>query len=64
MKYLDTIFEQVQTDNLSADMLLGLLTATLPARSRLSCRKTFFSEVEMVLRDRGEFKDGLLTGLE
>jgi len=61
---LDTLLVRLPTNTLSADMLLGVLTATLPARSRLSNRMEFFHNVEASLKERGEFEDGLLTGLE
>jgi len=61
---LDSLLERLPTNTLSADMLLGVLTATLPARSRLANRKEFFCDVEACLKDRREFEDGLLTGLE
>ncbi|MCH7989825.1 MAG: hypothetical protein IID46_11845 [Planctomycetes bacterium] len=61
---LDSLLVQLPTNTLSPDMLLGVLTATLPARSRLSNRKEFFHNVEASLKERGEYEDGLLTGLE
>ena len=44
--------------------LLALLTSTLPARSRLPYRPTFFSMVEKHLKSTNQWEDGLLTGLE
>jgi len=61
---LNLLLPQLNVNDLSADILLGLLTATLPARSRLSCRKEFYCDAEASLRDRDELEDGLLTGLE
>lgn len=61
---LDSLLEQTLIEDQSTDLLLGLLTSTLPARSKLSSRKKFFSEVEVCLENREELEDGLLTGLE
>lgn len=61
---LDMILQRVPVREFSVDVLLGLLTATLPARSRLPSREDFFSETEQVLRERAEYEEGLLTGLE
>jgi hypothetical protein len=61
---LDSLLQQVRLGDMSIDVLLGLLTATLPARSRLPSRQAFFRETENALREWGEYEDGLLTGLE
>ncbi len=59
----DSLLSQLSADKFSADVLLGILTATLPARSRLPSRPRFYHAVESTLRGRGELEDGLLTGL-
>jgi hypothetical protein len=51
-------------DEYSVELLLGILTATLPAKDRLPERAEFFRRVEETLRSRGELKDGLLVGLD
>jgi len=61
---MDLLLLQLCVKNLSTDVLLGLLTATLPARSRLHRRGAFFLDVKNILRDRHELEEGLLTGLE
>lgn len=61
---LGRLLDAVQTAEYSADLLLGLLTATLPARSRLPARAAFFERVQRTLQQRGELESGLLTGLE
>lgn len=61
---LDSILSKMRIDNVSVDILLGLLTSTLPGRSRLPSRPEFFRTVEQVLKKRGEYEEGLLTGLE
>jgi len=61
---IDQILTNVKVIEQSADILLALLTATLPARSKLSERAKFFSEVEEALKQRGEWENDLLVGLE
>ena len=61
---LDSVLKTLDAEHLSLDVILGVLTATLPARRRLPTRKTFFQEAERTLRARGEYDDGILTGLE
>jgi hypothetical protein len=61
---LDLVLAELPVSDLSIDLLLGILTATLPARSRLSNRAHLFAEIVGVLTERREYQDGLLTGLE
>jgi hypothetical protein len=61
---LDVVLQRAPVQDLSADVLLALLTATLPARSRLNARPDFFRIAETTLKTRGEYETGLLTGLE
>lgn len=61
---IDELLQDVATSDLSLNVLLGLLTATLPARSRLRSRTEFFQRVDETLRIRGEWEEGLLVGLE
>lgn len=61
---VDEILSQMDVSEYSADILLGVLTATLPARDELKSRPQFFREVEQSLRRRGEYEDCLLVGLE
>lgn len=60
---LDELLAKVSVETLSIDMILGLLTATLPATSQLPARNRLRVEAETVLRNRGEYEDGLLAGL-
>jgi hypothetical protein len=64
LKALDAVLANAPRADLSTDLLLGLLTATLPAKNRLPSRPTLFRDTEAVLRNRGEYEEGLLTGLE
>jgi hypothetical protein len=61
---LDQILAQSCPENLSVDLLVGVLTVTLPARNRLDNRKGFFERVKLALQNRGELQDDLLIGLE
>ena len=51
-------------DELSTAQLLTILTATLPACTKLPARATFFDRVRQFLRGRGEDADTLLSGLK
>jgi hypothetical protein len=61
---VDNLLSQASVGSFSVDVLLGLLTATLPARSKLQARAKFFAEVEASIKTRGEWENGLLAGLE
>lgn len=61
---LDSILSGVPVAELTVDILLGLLTATLPARNRLHSRNPLFRQIEQTLKNRGQLEPGLLTGLE
>lgn len=61
---VDQLLIEIMPGDFSVDLLLGLLTATLPAKNRLSNREAFFERVAQTLHDRGEAKDGLLVGLD
>jgi hypothetical protein len=61
---VDSILKHVNAEQFSVDILLGLLTSTLPARTQLPARGAFFEKVEREITKRGEWEEGLLTGLE
>lgn len=61
---LDAMIAGIRADDFSGVMLVGILTATLPAGDKLQSRPKFFEDVEVTLRRRGELEAGLLTGLE
>lgn len=60
---VDQLLATVSVADLSLDLLLALLTATLPARNQLANRARFFAAIEETLRQREEYDDGLLIGL-
>ncbi|HQZ66689.1 MAG TPA: hypothetical protein PLY87_16470 [Planctomycetaceae bacterium] len=61
---LDSIIEGLDVEQLSVDVLLAVLTITLPAKDKLTTRNEFFECVKRTLKDRGEYMEGLLTGLQ
>ena len=61
---LDLMLKNVDADLLPTDILLGLLTATLPAKTKLPSRSIFFRLTEMQIKTRAEWEEGILTGLE
>ena len=61
---VDQLLQDISPSDYSVELLLGILTATLPAKDELSSRAQFFQQVREVLRERGELKEGLLVGLD
>lgn len=61
---VDSLLGKIDIRNSPLDILLGYLTATLPAKSRLPSRAKFFHDVEAFLRETGRMEEGLLSGLE
>jgi hypothetical protein len=61
---VDRLLLETAPESLSVDLLIGLLTATLPAKDRLPNRKYFLERVERSLQERGELESGLLVGLD
>lgn len=60
---VDLLLSTLSVSDLSMDLLLSILMATLPAKKRLVERDRFFKNVEQILRQRHELRDGLLIGL-
>jgi hypothetical protein len=63
-EFLNEELANTRLDGLSSDVLLGLLTATLPARSKLPFRQTLFNITKRLLKSRGHYEHGILDGLE
>jgi hypothetical protein len=61
---IDALLAAAKPELLTVDLLLSLLTATLPVRTQLSARPTFFQEVRRVFQTWGENVGELLRGLD
>lgn len=61
---LDALLKKPNTERLSIDILIALLTATYPAKSKLSSRKELFKNAEIAIQNSGEDPASLLQGLE
>jgi len=61
---LDAAIAAYQPEQMETALLLGVLTATLPARSKLPARAKFYEDVERIVAERGEMEPGLLDGLK
>lgn len=59
----DSILEKIDVDVYSLDIILSLLTATLPVRSKLPSRKKLLKDIETKLRNTGQYKESILSGL-
>ena len=60
-------FISVVTDNLNTahiDLLLGVLTCSLPRKSKIVSRSKFFDDVEAKLKLLPEWSENLLLGLK
>lgn len=60
---LNLLIKRLIVKDLETDILLGYLTATLPAKSKLPFRQVFVARCCKTIKDRGEFEEGLLKGL-
>jgi hypothetical protein len=61
---VDQILAESRPENLSVDLLVGVLTVTLAAKNQLNSRFEFCERVKLALQNRGEVQEGLLIGLE
>ena len=61
---MDEMLSTMYPDNLSITVMLGVLTSTLPVKSRLTNRPAFFEMVKAEITARGNMEDQLLEGLE
>ena len=62
--YVDRFISSLNVKEFSTDFLLAVLTATLPAKSKLGSRKSFYLDVCYELKDRGEDYKELTKGLK
>lgn len=63
-KKVNQLLVDTETDNYSVELLLGILTATLPAKNQLQDRAEFYKRTARTLKSRGELQEGLLVGLD
>lgn len=61
---IEFILENCDVPSTPVSILLTILTATAPAKSKLIFREGFYSRVEGFLAESGQFEEGLLNGLE
>jgi hypothetical protein len=61
---VDALLSSIDPEHASIDVLLGVLTATLPAASLLPSRSELLKQVRGMLESAGEPSDQLLAGLE
>lgn len=61
---LDAELASSDLERAGTDLLLGILTATLPRKSMLPSRKRLFRETKRILKRRGHYERGLLSGLK
>lgn len=54
----------IDPNEFGTDVLLGILTATLPVRSKLQCRGKLYRDSFKILKRRRHFERGILDGLE
>ena len=64
MEALDEEIASVPAEEMGTDVLLGLLTATLPVKRKLRSRPQLFRSTLKLLKTRGHFEPGVLDGLE
>lgn len=64
LETLDDEIASVPAEEMGTDVLLGLLTATLPAKRKLPSRLQLFRSTRKTLKMRGHFEPGVLDGLE
>ena len=62
-RLVNEMFLEARPDWLNTHVILGLLTATLPARSKLSNWREFAIQSESVVKTRPEGKDDLFSHL-
>jgi hypothetical protein len=61
---VDQEISRIRETDFSAELLLGILTVTLPAKENLPGRPDLYSRIKQWLESYSELEDGLLVGLE
>lgn len=63
LQLLDDELLSVPPEGIGTDVLLGLLTATLPVKYQLPSRSKLFKITKRLLKTRGHYERGILDGL-
>lgn len=63
-EFIDNWLDNLDIEKLTDDHLIGILTATLPAKSKLPTRVNFLEDVIDELKRRETWEEKLLEGLE
>lgn len=60
---LNDELRNISANEIGTDVLIGVLTATLPVKTRLPWRRNLFNATRRVLKKRGHYETGVLSGL-
>ncbi len=61
---VNRLLVDIAPEDYSVELLLGILTSTLPAKNQLPDRAEFYTRTAQTLQSRGELQEGLLAGLD
>ncbi len=64
IRQLNDEIESIDPNEIGTDVLLGILTSTLPVRSQLPYRSKLYRAAFKILKQRRHFERGILDGLE
>lgn len=67
LETIDHLNEQIQNlslEEMNTDIMLAILTATLPVKTKLVSRKFLFERIMSILIKRNHFETGILDGLD
>ena len=64
LQEIDDEISATTLQELDSDLLLGLLTATLPRKTELKSRDRLFAECKRLLKRRGHYERGIMDGLD
>ena len=64
IEQLNNEIESIDPNEIGTDVLLGILTSTLPVRSQLPARSKLYHAAFKILKQRKHFERGILDGLE
>jgi hypothetical protein len=64
LEHLNSEIGEITPKDIGTDVILGILTATLPVKSQLPSRRDLFRSAKRILKSRGHYERGILDGLE